>query len=589
MTCSPARLSSLATATVLLAVLLPSAAHGQTAPLTTLGPVAAQGFALDRFEPSERGSDWFTNESLDLRGHLRPALGVVVDGAYRPLVVYNADDTVRASIVRNQIIGHVGGALVLWHRLRVGVNAPIAVFQDGHTGTLGGVTYAPPDTPSLGDIRVGGDVRLFGVYGDAFTLAFGVYVLVPTGTRGAFTGDASVRVLPRLAAAGDVGPFAYAARVGVQYRGLDDGVGATQLGSEMTFAGSIGVRGLERRLLIGPEVFGSTVISHSDQVFSKLATPLEGLLGAHYTVADDWKIGAGLGAGLTRGLGAPVSRVLASVEWAPAIAPPKPPVTDRDGDGVPDDRDACIDVPGPETGDPRTNGCPPPPPPPPPADRDGDGVLDKDDACPDVAGEKTSDPATNGCPAPKDSDGDGVLDKDDACPTVPGLKTADPKTNGCPDPDRDKDGVPNDVDACPDEPGPQDPDPKRSGCPKAFIQNGQIKILDQVRFATSSAAIVPGKDSEDVLNAVVKVLKEHPEVAKVQVEGHTDNQGGAGYNRTLSASRAASVVKWLVKNGIDAGRLTSAGFGPDRPIASNDTADGRKANRRVEFHIQEGK
>jgi OmpA-OmpF porin, OOP family len=579
MTRSVLRFSPAAAAAALTLFLSGGTAHAQT----------ASGFALDRFDPAERGSDWFANESLDLRGHLRPALGLVIDGAYRPLVVYNADDSVRSSIVRNQVIGHVGGSLVLWNRLRVGVNAPIAIFQDGHTGTLNGITYASPDTPSFGDVRVGGDVRLLGEYGSVFTLAAGAQLFLPTGARGGFTGDGSVRVQPRVAAAGDVGPFTYAARVAVQYRGLDDGIGSTKLGSEMTFGAAAGLRALDRRLTIGPELFGSTVIT-GDQVFAARSTPVEGLLGAHLQLAKDWKLGAGLGAGLTRGLGAPVYRVLASVEWAPAFEAAPPPVLDRDGDGIPDDRDACPDVKGVPTDDPKTNGCPPPPPPPPPpADRDGDGVLDKDDACPDVAGEKTSDPATNGCPAPKDSDGDGVLDKDDACPTVPGLKTEDPKTNGCPDPDRDKDTVLNDVDACPDEPGAPDPDPKRNGCPKAFIQGGQIKILDQVRFATSSAAIVPGKDSEDVLNAVLKVLKDHPEIVKIQVEGHTDNQGAAGYNRTLSANRAASVVTWLVKHGIVKDRLSSAGFGPDRPLSANDTAEGRTANRRVEFHIQEGK
>jgi outer membrane protein OmpA-like peptidoglycan-associated protein len=58
-------------------------------------------------------------------------------------------------------------------------------------------------------------------------------------------------------------------------------------------------------------------------------------------------------------------------------------------------------------------------------------------------------------------------------------------------------------------------------------------------------------------------------------------------NRKLSADRAASVVKWLTKNGIDKARLTSQGFGPDRPIADNTTEEGRRNNRRVEFHIDE--
>jgi outer membrane protein OmpA-like peptidoglycan-associated protein len=517
----------------------------------------AKGFALDTFDPSERGSEWFSAESLDLRGNVRPAIGVVMDGAYRPLVVYNPDGTVRASIVRNQVVAHPGASLVLWDRLRVGFDLPIAVFQDGHTGVLDGVTYAPPNTPSVGDLRLGADVRLLGTYGDPFTLAFGARVYVPTGQRDNYTGDGAVRLDGRFEAAGEAGVFTYAARVGAQYRNLQDTIGGSPIGSQVLFGAAAGFRVADRAFIIGPEISGATVITSSDAFFATKSTPVDVLLGAHYTFLHDFRLGGGIGSGLTRGFGSPAFRWLASLEWAPAYEEPKPPPP-----------------PPPE---------PEPAPPPPPPDRDGDGVIDDDDACPDVAGVKTDDPKTNGCPP--DRDKDGVLDKDDACPDVPGLKTDDPKTNGCPDPDRDKDGQPNDVDACPDTPGPANPDPKKNGCPQAYIQAGQIKIRDQVKFATSSAAIVPGKDSEEVLEAVKDILDGHPEIKAVRIEGHTDNKGTAAYNRTLSQHRAESVMKWLVKHGIDAARLTAEGFGPDRPIDENSTDEGRRNNRRVEFHI----
>jgi outer membrane protein OmpA-like peptidoglycan-associated protein len=229
-----------------------------------------------------------------------------------------------------------------------------------------------------------------------------------------------------------------------------------------------------------------------------------------------------------------------------------------------------------KTEDPKTNGCPP--------DRDHDGILDADDACPDVPGVKTEDPKTNGCPP--DRDHDGILDADDACPDVPGVKTSDPKTNGCPpDPDRDKDGIPNEQDACPDAPGPRNADPKRNGCPAAAVVGKQIVILDQVKFATGSAAILPV--SNGILNAVLDVLKQHPEIKHLRVEGHTDNVGAAAMNKGLSSRRAASVATWLIQHGIDSGRMASEGFGMERPIDSNDTAAGRQNNRRVEFHIDD--
>src|SRR5512139_3661686 len=94
-----------------------------TAPAVAQAQDQAETFALNRYEPSERGSDWFANESLDLRGHLRPALGVVGDWAYKPLVLYK-DDEEYAKIVEHQLFVHVGGSLVLWDRLRLGANLP---------------------------------------------------------------------------------------------------------------------------------------------------------------------------------------------------------------------------------------------------------------------------------------------------------------------------------------------------------------------------------------------------------------------------------------------------------------------------------
>ena len=84
---------------------------------------------------------------------------------------------------------------------------------------------------------------------------------------------------------------------------------------------------------------------------------------------------------------------------------------------------------------------------------------------------------------------------------------------------------------------------------------------------------------------MLNVLKEHTEITKLLVEGHTDNVGGAVYNKGLSERRAKSVVKWLVDHGIEREHLLDAGFGLERPIDTNNTSAGRQKNRRVEFHI----
>jgi outer membrane protein OmpA-like peptidoglycan-associated protein len=163
------------------------------------------------------------------------------------------------------------------------------------------------------------------------------------------------------------------------------------------------------------------------------------------------------------------------------------------------------------------------------------------------------------------------------------VKTDNPKTNGCPS-DRDGDGIPDSEDACPDAPGPHTDDPKTNGCPKAAIVNGQIRISEQVKFATGSAKIL--HDSDELLLAVVKVMVDHPEVKHVRIEGHTDNVGKAAMNKRLSKERAQSVMAWLVMHGISTARVSAEGFGMDRPIDDNTTEAGRKNNRRVEFHIE---
>ncbi|MEZ4315627.1 MAG: OmpA family protein [Polyangiaceae bacterium] len=88
------------------------------------------------------------------------------------------------------------------------------------------------------------------------------------------------------------------------------------------------------------------------------------------------------------------------------------------------------------------------------------------------------------------------------------------------------------------------------------------------------------------MQQVADVLASHPEIARVAVDGHTDNRGTEASNLDLSRSRAVSVMKWLVDKGVDPRRLEARGFGPRRPIADNKTAEGRAKNRRVEFQIR---
>ena len=574
-----------------------------------IGPGEMPGYAASTFEPSARGSDWFANESNDYRGAFRLSFGAVGDYSYRSVIgAYNPDSSVAASIVRNQVFVHAGAALVLADRFRFGVSVPIQLFADGHsiTGADGLVYKSPLHEQSVGDIRGTLDLNVFGTYADPVSMAIGASVWFPVGQRESYDGDDVTRFEPHVNFAGDLldHKWAWSARAGYQLRPLRENFLDTRTGSQLTFGGGLGLRFADHAILIGPELYGSTVLTNGD-AFSQKDSPIEGILGAHFKVFHDFRINAGVGTHLTNAYGAAPVRTLLSLEWFPDQEPP-----DRDKDGIPDDKDACPDVAGVPTNDPKTNGCPPPPP-----DRDGDGIIDSLDACPDVKGVATSDPKTNGCPpdrdgdgvldgvdacpdvpgvatddpktngCPADRDGDGIYDKDDACPDVKGIKTDDPKTNGCPDTDRDKDGVLNDDDACPDEAGPKSSDPKTNGCPRVFIKNAQIQILEQPKFDFNKADIKPESDS--LLTEVAKAMTDHPEIKRVRVEGHTDNKGSEAYNQKLSEERAASVVKWLTGHGVAADRLVSKGIGLKTPLVPNDTDANRALNRRVEFHIED--
>lgn len=277
--------------------------------MTVEASAQVKGFALNRFDPSERGSDWFSTESLDFRGNNRPAAGIVGDWAYKPLVLYNQDGDEMRSVVEHQLFIHAGFAHIMWNRLRLGISLPIAPLVKGEQAATG---LSVKEGFAIGDLRLGADVRLFGEYGKPATMALGVQVHLPTGNRDAFTGDEKVRVVPRLLFAGDAGIFAYSARVGANFRLLNENFAGQPFGTELLFGAAAGVRLANRKLLLGPEVYGSTVVSDKgDGLFKRKTTPFEVLIGGHYRVADDWRFGVGVGPGLTRGIGAPKLRVLA--------------------------------------------------------------------------------------------------------------------------------------------------------------------------------------------------------------------------------------------------------------------------------------
>jgi OOP family OmpA-OmpF porin len=108
-------------------------------------------------------------------------------------------------------------------------------------------------------------------------------------------------------------------------------------------------------------------------------------------------------------------------------------------------------------------------------------------------------------------------------------------------------------------------------------------VLEGVSFLSGSAKLT--LSSQGPLDRVVAALRERPDL-RVVIEGHTDNVGNREANIRLSKARADAVGAYLVSKGIDASRLGSIGLGPDQPVASNDTPEGRAQNRRVQLRPQ---
>jgi OOP family OmpA-OmpF porin len=212
------------------------------------------------------------------------------------------------------------------------------------------------------------------------------------------------------------------------------------------------------------------------------------------------------------------------------------------------------------------------------ADSDKDGVTDDKDNCPGTPAGVKVDAA--GCPVPVDSDGDGVTDDKDNCANTPAGVKVD--AAGCPVPvDSDADGVENGKDQCEGTPAGTKVGP--TGCPEAA---GEIPadnwVLKGVNFEVGSDVLTA--DSLKVLDDAAAVLQPRKSV-RIEIQGHTDSTGDAQKNMELSDKRALAVKNYLTGKGIDAARLETKGYGSSMPVGDNATAEGRAANRRIEFKV----
>lgn len=337
--------------------------------------------AVDGIEPAERGSEWYVSDSLDYRGSLRPAVGLLGDWSYGPLILRTSSGERRAELLTDRMVLRVGGTLVVADRFRFGLHLPMTVYDN--PGEARPREFRVPSAPAFGDLRLATSARLAGRFGEPASLAVGLRTFLPTGSKDDSMSDGTVRLEPQLMFAGRHLAIVYAASLGFQIRPARATFAGRELGSELTFSAAAGVK-INDRVVFGPEIFGRTVVDGADAWFAPRATPLEFLIGGHVRIGDDVNVGTTIGRRITRAELAPAMRLLVMIDYAP---------------------DYCVD-------------------------KDDDGICATEDACPEDEGPRTTDRKTNGCPL--DSDGDGVLDREDVCPHTPGLKLSAPERRGCP-------------------------------------------------------------------------------------------------------------------------------------------------------------
>jgi len=138
----------------------------------------------------------------------------------------------------------------------------------------------------------------------------------------------------------------------------------------------------------------------------------------------------------------------------------------------------------------------------------------------------------------------------------------------------------------PPPPPPPEPAKPPEPPPKVIVKDNKIEITEKIQFEVAKAVILP--QSFDLLNEIADTIKKNPHIKKIAIEGHASAEGDAKRNLKLSDDRAKSVMAYLVEKGaVPAATLTAKGYGSSKPIATNDTDEGREKNRRVEFNIVE--
>ncbi len=595
-----------------LVVLLPATARAETS-------IDAQAF-----KPSPFHQDLFVTGQGHTRGQMEWNVGLFLDYQNDPIVIKNLEsgDVVR-TVIGNQLTATLMAGFGIFDWLDVGAALPVVMFQDGQ----GFVGQDAPSPVGLGDLRIYPRLQVYRTENKVFSLAFSPSFSIPTAnTIDPYKGNKSFTFTPWVNL--DVNLKVWGATLNLGYLvTANEQVGDLKLQDELQYHAGVWYSVVPELAEVIVEMVGSTAAS--EPFGNANQNPLEFLVGGKYHLSANMAVSLGGGVGITEGYSSPDFRLFGGFMFNSKVE--DDPNKDRDQDGIPDKADSCPDDPEDIDKFQDQEGCPD-------WDNDKDGICDRElptrlkgdpavacsgvDKCPDDPEDKDQFEDGDGCPD-VDNDSDGVCDAwvaekgqsasyqslckgSDKCPLEKEDIDQFEDLDGCPDPDNDKDGFcdpwvaqgggnakfqgacAKGVDKCPNEPETLNGRDDTDGCPDelAKVQGKNIVIIETILFYVGTDKIKP--ESQQVVDAVYKVLLENPGIKKLRVDGHTDSRDNARKNLELSQKRAAAVVKALVARGIDAKRLDSKGFGEEQLLVKPETteADYQK-NRRVEFTIME--
>ncbi len=565
-------LKSLRTLVIGLVTLVASSASGQ------------DGFDIQRFAPSLDGSRGFWSVPA---GSTADRLQWGVSGRLhygsRPFVA-DAGGADVLSIVEGQLQLDVTGFVGITDWLEVGVGLPVIVLQGGDPVIQVLGTAEAASGGGLGDPRVAIRGQILGpvqrVAPHGFDLSLGVEARLPVGNEDKFQGDQGLRIHPFLASEYSLSSgIRTALQVGYQIR-EEATIGDLEVDDELTWALAASVPLGEFAVM--PELSGGIPFGTGE-------TSMEVRLGVRYAISEFLAFDIGGGVGLLAGVGNAGWRVIGGLHYSQRSG------NDRDGDGLPNAIDACPNQAEDFDGDNDDDGCP---------DEDGDppaeyiDPVELDPVEPDPVEPDPVEPdplETGGGDSPRrgfgggrrgrDRDDDGIPDSSDDCPEVAEAMD-DPfyDGDGCPTPDSDGDGFLDPADLCPAEAENMNGVADHDGCPDTFehieVDCDFIFLLSPVTFEGRTADF--SSDTTSVLDEIASVLID-TEATAIRIEAHTDSEGEASENFSLTQERAEAVLTYLRAAGVTV-ELSASGMGEEMPIAGNATEEERAENRRIEFY-----